>query len=315
MNDLHEKTAKNPDRNKVIIIAGPTASGKSDRAVALAREMNGAIINADSQQIYKGLPVLSAQPPPEDMAEIPHHLYSFMDGKKWCDAHFWKECALKTIEKVVSLGQTPIIAGGTGLYINALVDGLSPIPDIPQPVRDEAVRLLKDLGNEKFYDRLVRKDPIAAKTITPGNSKMMVRYWETVSHTGKSLAEWQKKPLEGPPGNLAFYMTVILPARKVLIARCEKRFDAMLASGAIEEVETVLDKIERGVLPKDTPVQNALGFKALSAYIRGQMSRDEAREKSVIQTRQYIKRQTTWFRHQKPANLACHTTEKDEILA
>ena len=175
--------------HSALIIAGPTASGKSGLAMALGKQHDGVIINADSQQIYKGLPILSAQPDADDMAEVPHRLYSFLDGADICDAHRWRELAKKELDDVLSKGELPILVGGTGLYINALVDGLSPVPDIPDDIRAETMRLLDDIGIEALYKRLKDRDAEMAARLDPTNKRRVARAWEVIEATGKSLAK------------------------------------------------------------------------------------------------------------------------------
>lgn len=286
----------------VHIVAGPTASGKSAYALELAAQHNGVIINADSMQIYDALHVLTAQPPEEDISQAPHRLYAALPPSQRCTPQIWREMTEAEIRNAHETGQTPIITGGTGLYIKALLEGFSPIPDVPQDVRAAAMAEQQRIGNPAFYEALAVFDPAMAQRLNPNDTQRLVRAWEVFKATGKSLAYWQSLPPSGPPSGLKFHISVILPDRETLYARCNQRFDRMIESGILEEVKALDALIESGTVPKDAPITNALGFKPLQASLRGALPLDEAITQAKTETRQYAKRQVTWFRHQLTAD-------------
>lgn len=278
------------------IIVGPTASGKSSLAMQMAQDKNGVIINADSMQIYDALPILTAQPSNEDKQSIPHRLYGALPPDQPCSAAQWRGLAIGEIETALTANQTPIIVGGTGLYIGALLYGLSPMPDIPPDIRAQAMALQAAHGNPAFHAELQKIDPVMAACLHPNDTQRLIRAYEVITATGKSLNEWQAAPREAPPDNWHFHITLVLPDRETLYNRCNTRFDWMLENGAIEEA-AAFDA------PGAWPVQNALGYRALKAYTQGHMSLEDATDRAKAETRQYAKRQVTWFRHQiKPAS-------------
>jgi tRNA dimethylallyltransferase len=276
-----------------VLIAGPTASGKSALALNLAREHGGAVINADAMQVYRELRILSARPDVGEEARAPHYLYGFASVHAPFSVGLWLDAAKGAIDAVRARGLVPIIAGGTGLYFAALLNGLSPIPDIHASIRVETRQRLAELGNERFHAELLARDPVMGARLNPGDSQRMVRAWEVIEATGQSLAEWQM--LKGSPvlsGEIGRY--VLKPNRDWLIARIARRFEAMIEAGALEEV--------RALLPLDPalPSARALGVPQLRAHLEGRLTLVQAIEQAVAQTRQYSKRQTTWFRHQMP---------------
>jgi len=293
-------------KSKIHIIGGPTASGKSAHALKLASQENGVIINADSMQIYDGLHLLTAQPSQADLDKVPHRLYSALHPNEPCSAGNWREMVEPVIHETLAQGKTPIIVGGSGLYIKALMDGLSPIPDIPQEVRDRVVALHEKLGNPKFYDALYERDPIMAERFHPFHTARLIRAYEVIEATGKSLSEWQELPLITPPEDWIFHVHLILPERETLYNRCNERFLWMMENGAIEEVEAFDAALKSGDILDNVPLKKALGAPALRAYINGELSKEDAITKAQGQTRQYAKRQVTWFKHQikKQKNIA-----------
>ena len=283
---------------KIHIVAGPTASGKSAAAMELARTYKGVIINCDSQQIYDGLPILSAQPPEEDKAEIPHRLYAELHPNDVCSAGNWREIAEPIIKETIESGHTPIICGGTGLYIKALIEGLSPMPDIPEDVRNAVVARYEDIGAEDFYKDLKARDPEMAARFHVNHKARIIRAMEVLEATGKSLAEWQKEDRLAPPDDWEFEIHKILPERSELYDRCNRRFDWMLENGALEEVEEFDTRLQSGEIKDGVPLTKALGFKELRSYLNGEMTKDDAIEKAKTATRRYAKRQVTWYRNQ-----------------
>lgn len=291
-----------------VLIAGPTASGKSALALALARDYGGAVINADAMQVYRELCVLSARPDAGEERLAPHYLYGFVSAFEPFSVGRWLDAARDALDEVRGKGLLPIVVGGTGLYFAALLNGLSPIPEIHASIRVEARQKLTELGNEKFHAELAARDPEMGARLNPGDSQRLVRAWEVIEATGQSLAEWQA--LKGTPvleGDLARY--VLKPNREWLIARIEKRFRMMMAQGALDEVRAL-----KG-LGNDLPAARALGVPQLLAHLEGRLSLEQAVEQAVTQTRQYAKRQMTWFRHQMPDWRVVELSEVEAIAA
>lgn len=280
------------------MIAGPTAGGKSARALRLAEECNGVIINADSLQLYDALPLLTAQPSEPDKAHAPHRLYALLTPEQSCTAMLWREMALTEIRAALSQGQTPIVVGGTGFYLKALIEGLSPIPEVPEEVRVLAQDLMDRIGIEAFYRSLQEQDPDTAAKIDRHNPQRLVRAWEVLAHTGQGLSYWHTLPKAEPADDLDFRVTLVSPPREDLYRSCDVRFLTMMEKGALEEVRAFDALIEDGKVPLDAPVTHALGFKPLQAHLRGEHDLDTAIFLAQNETRHYAKRQVTWFRHQ-----------------
>lgn len=276
-----------------LIITGPTASGKSSYALKIARQENGKIINADSMQIYKELPLLTAQPTEEEKQSIPHALYSFLKGNEPFSVALWHEHALKEIEQCQREGYRPIIVGGTGMYLSSLTKGISPIPDIKPEIREEARTLFQKIGAEKFHEHLKKVDPLMAARLKVNDQQRIIRAYEVKQSTGLTLDYWQKQP-KGITVDCE--MRVISRPREELHRRAKVRFERMLGLGVLKEVEALLDHN----YPPDFPVMKALGVQELAQHLKGYLSLKEACEKTLIATRQYIKRQQTWIRHQFP---------------
>ncbi len=278
-----------------VLIAGPTASGKSALALKLARDYGGAVVNTDAMQVYRELRILSARPDASEENEAPHYLYGFVSAFEPFSVGRWLEAAERALDDIRAKGQTPIFAGGTGLYFAALLNGLSPIPEIHASIRVEARRRLGELGNERFYADLSVRDPVMGARLNPGDSQRLVRAWEVIEATGQSLAELQA--LKGKPVLAADVARFVLkPNRDWLVARIAKRFHAMMEQGALEEAKALHDRN----LSPDLPAARALGVPQLIAHLEGKLSLADAIDQAIIQTRQYAKRQMTWFRHQMP---------------
>ena len=285
-----EFALKRPD---AVLIAGPTASGKSAVGLLLAERLGGAIINTDAMQVYRELPVLSARPTAQEVSRVPHFLYGVTSAHEPFSVARWAGLAGEALEQARAQGLLPVFVGGTGLYFAALLNGLSPIPEIHASIRVEARMRLQELGNEHFHAELARRDPVMGARLDAGDSQRLVRAWEVLEATGQSLDEWQK--LKGTPvltGSIARF--VIKPNREWLRAQIARRFEAMMAEGALEEVRAL------GPISDELPAARALGVPQLLAHLRGEVSLAEAVERAVIETRQYAKRQMTWFRHQMP---------------
>ncbi|OZA93582.1 MAG: tRNA (adenosine(37)-N6)-dimethylallyltransferase MiaA [Erythrobacter sp. 34-65-8] len=290
-------TACSPERNPVALIAGPTASGKSALAVALAQRLEQAgrravILNADSAQVYADLAVLSARPTPEEMGGIEHRLFGAWDGASACSAADWAAAAKREIGVLHTEGAVPVLVGGTGLYLRTLLDGIAPIPAIEPEVRT-AVRALPV---EQAYAALQTEDPERAERLAPADSQRIARALEVVRSTGRPLGEWQDRLEGGIASQIALHPLVLLPPREWLFARCDRRFAQMLEQGALAEVETLLAR----ALDPALPVMRAIGVPEISALLKGEVSPEQALAAGQLATRQYAKRQYTWFRNQPP---------------
>jgi len=297
-------------KKPVLIIGGPTASGKSGLALALASPLSGIVINGDSMQIYRGLPILTAQPPAEDCARAPHRLYATLPPEDACSAARWRDLALDEINRAHEENKLPIIVGGTGFYLKTLLKGISPIPDIPHGLRDKISALQKELGNPAFHRELAKRDPVMATRLPPFNTQRLVRAWEVLEATGKSLAEWQALPPVPPPDDLRFLTVTLLPPRDKLYAACNARFAQMLKAGALEEVKRFKEHC-----PANAALSKALGYPELCAYLEDKISLEEATIAARQATRHYAKRQVTWFRHQIAADLTVDAPAPDKVLA
>lgn len=282
----------------VYIIGGPTASGKSARSLELAKELNGVVINCDSMQIYDGLHMLTAQPPKEDLEQAEHRLYSHLHPNEACSAGNWRELVEPIIHDLHNNGKTPIIVGGSGLYIKALTHGLSPMPDVPQEIRDAVVARYEEIGAEKFYEALQNRDPEMAARFHVNHKARIIRAMEVLEATGKSLAEWQNLDRLSPPDDWNFKVEIVIQPRPVQHQRCNDRFIWMIENGALEEVEHFASRIESGEVNENVPLGNALGYREMLSYIRGEMDKGMAIEKAQARTRQYAKQQVTWFKNQ-----------------
>ncbi|MAE50838.1 MAG: tRNA (adenosine(37)-N6)-dimethylallyltransferase MiaA [Micavibrio sp.] len=285
-------------KQKIYIVAGPTASGKSARALDLAQQHDGVIINCDSLQIYDGLPTLTAQPDAADLASAPHKLYAHLHPNDVTSAGNWRELVEPLIHDVLATGKTPIICGGTGLYIKALTQGLSPIPDVPDAVREQVVQRYQEMGPHEFYAELQRRDPEMAARFHVNHKARIIRAMEVLEATGQSLAQWQKSKRARPPDDWRFVTEIIMPVREELYRRCNTRFEAMIEQGALDEVKAFAARLDKGEVNEGVPLTKALGFDFLRRYLEGGISLDEAIMLSQGQTRRYAKRQSTWFRNQ-----------------
>lgn len=283
---------------KIIIISGPTASGKSGLAIELAKEINGVIINADSMQVYEGLPILSAQPSRDEQKEAPHKLYGVVPPYKNCSVGKWLDMIKGELEKLQETDQIPIIVGGTGMYIKKLVEGVSPIPDVKKEIRDEASELFYAVGNEEFYKRVKEIDPEYAKKINSGDKQRMIRVYEVFKQTGKNLTEWHKGDNIKIRDDMEFFHINFEPNREWLYERCNRRFRLMVEEmGGLEEVEAFL-KTYPDIMKGRHGVHSTLGLIEICDYIKGKISLEEMISIASQKTRNYAKRQYTWFRNQ-----------------
>jgi len=279
-----------------IAIAGPTASGKSGMALAIAREFDGVVINADSMQVYDVLRVVTARPSAEEEALAPHRVYGVLPPSVACSAALWKDLAAEAMEQAWAAGKLPVVVGGTGLYLRTLMHGISPVPEIPEDIRAEARARLERLGNAAFHAELAVRDPVMAARLDPANSQRLSRAWEVIAATGRSLAEWQALPMEG--GVAARWRTfALLPPRDALYANCDRRFAMMMEHGAPDEVRALLALN----LDPALPAMKALGVPELAGWLGGAWDRATAITRACQSTRNYAKRQMTWFRNQLDA--------------
>ncbi|MDF8331653.1 tRNA (adenosine(37)-N6)-dimethylallyltransferase MiaA [Novosphingobium cyanobacteriorum] len=284
---------------KVALIAGPTASGKSDLAVRLAlAEMaagrKAVVINADSAQVYADLGVLSARPSAEEMRGVPHRLFGAWDAAQACSAADWAAAAKAEIAKAAAHGALAVLVGGTGLYIRTLLDGIAPVPEIEPAVR-EAVRALPVA---EAYAALQKEDPARAAVLGPADSARIARALEVVRSTGRPLSAWQAEKVGGISGEIDLTAVVLMPDRDWLYERCDRRFALMWQAGAMAEVEALL---ARGLDPA-LPVMRAIGVPEIAAFLRGDLNEEEAIAAGQQATRNYAKRQYTWLRHQVPGH-------------
>jgi tRNA dimethylallyltransferase len=281
-------------RPRVALIAGPTASGKSALAVRLARMANGIVINADASQVYTDLHILSARPDEEEMDGVPHRLFGHIDGAEACTAARWAAEARDEIGKAHAAGRLPILVGGTGLYLRTLLDGIAPVPDIDPAIR-AAVRAMPVA---EAHAALAREDPEAAARLAAADTTRVGRALEVVRSTGKPLSQWQQHKSGGIGRDITLAPMVLLPPRDWLIDRCDLRFEQMVDHGAVDEVEALLARR----LSAELPVMRAIGVPEIAAWLAGEIDRETMVERGRIATRQYAKRQYTWFSRQPPAD-------------
>ena len=293
-----------PAKAPIILLAGPTASGKSALGIAIAEKVNGTIINADSMQVYRDLRVLTARPTDEEMRQVPHRLYGVLDGATHGTAAVWVDLAKQAIAETIAEGRVPILLGGTGMYLRSLFDGLAEIPPIPAEIRAAARGKLNEEGAEGLHAALAVADPQTAASLKPGDSQRLVRAWEVLQATGRGLADWQAAPA-GPGLANPVFRLLLQPPRDRLYARIDRRFEGMIDAGALDEARAVL---ARGDIPPDAPMRKAHGLPELIQYLKGEIPLEEAVRIGQLNTRHYAKRQTTWFRHQFSPDLV---VEKD----
>lgn len=282
-------------KNHVTIIAGPTASGKSALAVELARAFDGVVINADSMQIYREIPVISAQPSAEEQRQVPHVLYGFHPVTETYSAADWALAALQEIEKAFAAGKRPFLVGGSGLYLRALIEGFSPMPDVPPAIRKQCSDLYDMLGPNGFHDALRKIDPVIAARLHPTDRQRCIRAREIFEASNEPLSAWQAKPKHCQAAHLRFTSLVLLPDRDWLHDRINRRFTQMTEHGALDEARHAnaigLDPMLTGA--------KAVGLQALRDHLDQRLTLTEAIEQGQTASRQYAKRQYTWFRNQE----------------
>jgi tRNA dimethylallyltransferase len=283
----------NPQK-RVALIAGPTASGKTALALRLAQSQPVTIINADSAQVYAHLPILSAQPSAAEMTTTPHRLFGYLDGHEACSAARWAQDAKDEIRAAWDADRLPVLVGGTGLYLRTLLDGIAPIPEIDPDVRQS----VRSLPTPSAFEALANEDATSATVLSPNDDSRIKRALEVIRSTGKSISEWRGLREGGIGGDIDLHPLILLPPRDWLHDRCNRRFEVMMEQGAIEEVRALLALD----LPPDAPVLRAIGVPEIAAMLRGEIPMEEAVARGQAATRQYAKRQYTWFRNQPPAD-------------
>lgn len=288
--DLQDKLSGDASFDAVLI-AGPTASGKSALALDIARQLSGVVINADSMQVYEELSILTARPTPAEQGEVPHRLYGVLAGDDPCSAGRFAEMATSEIQRAVAQKQIPIFVGGTGLYFQALLEGIAPIPDIASDVRAEARSRFEVLGSEKFKDLLRKIDPDFVGALEVLDRQRMIRALEVYEQTGKPLSFWQSQ--KGQPVLDGQILRIVLDVdRAELYRRCDARFLAMVEKGALGEVEALLQKR----LSPDLPVMKAVGVRELAGVLDNKLSLEDACIQAQTATRRLAKRQLTWIK-------------------
>jgi tRNA dimethylallyltransferase len=278
-------------KSKIILISGPTASGKSKFSIKFAKKINGEIINADSMQVYKEFKILSARPNTKDYQKIKHHLYGFHSVKNNFSTGDWLKIAIKKIKEIRKRKKTPIFVGGTGLYFKALIDGLVSIPNIPIRFRNKIRTLHKNLGQKKFYQKLIKIDPYSKEKINPTDTQRSIRAYEVKQFTKKSLYDWFENTKSYFDKDDFFKIYIDYP-REELIQRISKRAEQMIEIGAVNEVKRFLKLKVR----KDKSVNKAIGIHEIKEYLEKRKDISDVIEKISIKTRQYAKRQSTWAR-------------------
>ena len=277
---------------RTILIAGPTASGKSALALALAERLNGAVINADSMQVYAELNILTARPSAADLARAPHRLFGHVPAAEAYSVGRWLADVARELVAARELSRVPIIVGGTGLYLYALLHGLTPVPDIALTVRTHWRAEAERLGPEALHAVLAARDPVMAGRLRPSDPQRVTRALEVLDGSGRSLADWARETGVPLLGEASVVRAVLMPEREDLYARCDRRFDLMLTAGALAEVEALLAL----GLVTEKPAMRALGVRPLVAHLRGELTLAAAAAQAKAETRHYAKRQTTWIR-------------------
>ncbi len=304
-------------RRRALLIAGPTASGKSALALRLAAALapmgGAAIVNADSMQVYRELPILTARPGAVDLVRAPHHLYGFRAVDEPCSAGVWAALAAATITKICNEGRLPILVGGTGLYFRALTEGIAPIPEIDPAIRAEARLEMAGIGPEAFHAKLSLIDAEMALRLRPSDPQRLLRAWEVRQSTGVSLAEWQERP--APPLFSGQMLHIaLMPEREELYAKCDERLEAMLLAGVLREIAAFEEMAQARKLDPDLPLFRAVGLAPLRGLLYGALAPDEALLRAKTATRQYAKRQLTWIRNQMIAWNKTNTQDSERLF-
>ena len=278
-------------KNTIYFITGPTASGKSKFAIDLSKKIKGEIVNADSMQIYKELKIITARPSQLDNKKIKHHLYGYVDGSNRYNVEKWCQDASQVIKSLNKKNINPIFVGGTGLYIDTLINGIASIPSVPESIRNDSKNLLEKVGKEEFYKIVKKIDEDSIKLIFPNDIQRLRRIWEVFNYTNKKFSEWKKNKNKKFITSLDYKIFLFLPDRKKNYERVNKRVLTMIKSGAIEEIEKLL-KLNYN---KDLPIMRAHGVPEISAYLKNKITLEDCIKKIQLITRHYVKRQNTWW--------------------
>ena len=294
----NRRTGGHLDRDlPVILVGGATASGKSAAALDIAEAFGGVVINADSMQVYRELKVLTARPAEDETARAPHELYGVLSAAEACSAGLWLTLAQQAVAAAQEADRLPVLVGGTGLYLRAFEEGLAAVPPVPADVVDAATRRLEEIGASAFHSLLVVRDPAAAR-ISPTDSQRMVRAWSVLDHTGRSLSDWRAAGNQGGAAGMRLLKVLFLPDRAELYPACDRRFEQMVAGGAVDEVADLLAMN----LEPSLPAMRAVGVREIAAHLAGELSKTDMIARGQTATRQYAKRQFTWFRRQMAAD-------------
>lgn len=282
------------------VIVGPTASGKTALGIQLAHRLGeqgraAEIVNMDSMQLYRELPLLSAQPNADEQAQAPHRLYGICDVTEPSSTAWWAAAAKRELARLQAADAVPILVGGTGLYLQTLLEGIAPVPPVPAEIRAEAEDIIASLGSAGLHRHL---DAEMQAKLQPGDRQRVQRAWEVLRATGQPLSYWQAVPRTGALEGYAPHLVVLTPEREALYARCDRRMAAMVAGGALAEVERLAARVEAEQLSPGLPLLKACGYPELAAHVAGQLTLDEALTAAQQSTRNYAKRQTTWFGNQ-----------------
>jgi tRNA dimethylallyltransferase len=298
-------------RPRAILIAGPTASGKSALAIKLALRLGGVVVNCDSMQVYADLRIITARPSPAEERDVPHRLFGHVDAACNWSAGRWLNDVQTLFNEIDTQRRLPLFVGGTGLYFKALTQGLSAMPPVPASVREEVRAQAEDQPSTALHARLSARDPATAARLRPSDRQRIIRALEVLEASGRPLAEWQGGAREGPLLDVGDCVAVFLsPEREKLRARIDERFETMLAEGALDEVAA----LERRGLDPALPAMRAHGVPWLLAHLRGEISLGEAAREGKADTRRYAKRQFTWFRHQMPGWIWHNPAEAEEAV-
>ncbi|WP_202068200.1 tRNA (adenosine(37)-N6)-dimethylallyltransferase MiaA [Rickettsia tillamookensis] len=281
-------------KKEIIILCGPTASGKSYLGHEFAKAYNGEIINIDSMQVYKEIPIITASPPQIYKAEIPYYLYNFLSITEDFSVIKYLKLATEKIKEITARGKLPILIGGTGLYINSLVFGYNNIPDISEDLREQVRNLHTEIGNIELWNKLEQLDPLAASKTNQNDTQRLIRAYEVFMQTGKSIFSFQTLPKEQILSDFNFKIIFLNPERKFLYKTCDERLQKIFKEGAIDEIAL----IKKQFAPKNYSNLKAVGVKEILAYLDGNLTLDEALSAAQIRTRHYAKRQVTWFKNQ-----------------
>ncbi len=287
-------------KNPVLIIAGPTASGKSALAIAAANAFNGVILNCDAMQIYKDIPIIAATPSNEEKKQAEHRLYELYDCSVRGNVVDWLNLCVAEIKNLWAENRLPVVVGGTGFYIDALINGVTPIPEVPQTIREKIKQRLQKEGLKSLYEYLLSVDERVALKIGANDKTRIVRAVEIYEYTGIKVSEWYQKPMIKKLPEADFCVVKIVPSIDEIAERCKKRLDKMVfEQGVLKEIENV---IKRG-LSSDLPAMKALGVPELSVFVKGEKDLSEALDLAKLHTRQYAKRQRTWLRNKLTADV------------